>query len=127
MIEIAEKYGFLTNALQFLGRPGNIGKIMDLADNLLPCLYLGCQIHDGMGAIAYCAVADDISVLEELHTHQSLGAAYVGTLPRGQAHRCFLTLMARKTEEWGVNRPLPKPNGDVGWNSDEVAMLKQPA
>lgn len=68
MIEIAEKYGFLTKALQFLGRPGNIGKIMDLADNLLPRLHLGCQIHDGMGAIAYCAVADDISVLEELHT-----------------------------------------------------------
>lgn len=42
MIEIAEKYGFLTNALQFLGRPGNTGKVMDLADNLLPRLYLVC-------------------------------------------------------------------------------------
>jgi hypothetical protein len=41
---------------------------MDFADDLLPTLYLGCQIHDGMGAIANCAVADDISVLEELHT-----------------------------------------------------------
>ena len=67
MIKIAEKYGFLTNALQFLGRPRNIGKIMDFADNLLPCLNLSCKIYDGMGAIAYCTVADDISVFEELH------------------------------------------------------------
>ena len=68
MVKITEKNGFLGNALQFLRRPGNFCKIMYFANHLLPRLDVGCQIHGGMGAIAYCAIADAIPICEELDT-----------------------------------------------------------
>ena len=68
MVKIAEKNSFLTNALQFLRRPGNFCKIMYFANHLLPRLDVGCQIHSGMGAIAYRTIADAVSVCEELDT-----------------------------------------------------------